>query len=101
MNSTEIFSIALGLVSPWKISDVRFETTTTSAHELHIYLDFERGSKFSSRTGEQTTAYDTEEKQWQHLNFLTMTGFAICIKCEKGINCNFCLCCFNFFYTFT
>ncbi|MDR1244786.1 MAG: transposase family protein [Endomicrobium sp.] len=37
--------------------------------ELHIYLDFERGYKFTSRTGEQTVACDTEEKQWQHLNF--------------------------------
>jgi transposase len=69
MNSTEIFSKALGLASPWKISDVRFEAASEVERELHIYLDFERGSKFSSRTGEQTKAYDTEEKQWQHLNF--------------------------------
>jgi transposase len=69
MNSTEIFSIALGLAHPWKISDVRFESASEVEGELHIYLDFERGSKFSSRTGEQTTAYDTEEKRWQHLNF--------------------------------
>ncbi|KAA6336101.1 hypothetical protein EZS27_015728 [termite gut metagenome] len=48
MNSTEIFSIALGLVPPWKISDVRFETTTTSAHELHIYLVFEEGYELLS-----------------------------------------------------
>jgi transposase len=69
MKSTELFSIALGLVSPWQIREVRFESLSDSERELHIYLDFARGSKFLSRTGEFTTAYDTEEKRWQHLNF--------------------------------
>jgi transposase len=69
MNSTEIFSIALGLERPWQIREVRFETPKESERELHIYLDFERGTKFPSRTGEYTSAYDTEEKRWQHLNF--------------------------------
>jgi hypothetical protein len=54
MNSTEIFSIALGQERPWQIRDVRFETPKESERELHIYLDFERGAKFPSRTGEVT-----------------------------------------------
>jgi transposase len=32
-------------------------------------LDFERGFKFLTRSGNYSTAYDTEHKQWQHLNF--------------------------------
>ena len=69
MNSTELFSIALGLSSSWQIREVRFETASVNERELHIYLDFARGSRFLSRTGEHTTAYDSEEKRWQHLNF--------------------------------
>lgn len=69
MNSTQIFTTALGLESPWQIREIRFETLVSDNRELHIYLDFERGYKFTSRTGEQTVACDTEEKQWQHLNF--------------------------------
>lgn len=69
MNSKEIFSKALSLTSPWQIKEVRLEETEEKEKELHIYLDFERGFKFLTRTGNQTTAYDTEEKQWQHMNF--------------------------------
>jgi len=69
MNSTELFSIALGLEYPWHIGEVVFESVSVGERELHIYLDFARGSKFLSRTGSWTTAYDTEEKRWQHLNF--------------------------------
>jgi transposase len=69
MNSTELFSKALCVESPWHIREVQFESASESGLELHIYLDFERGSKFLSRTKEYTTAYDTEEKSWQHLNF--------------------------------
>jgi transposase len=59
----------LGLQSPWEIKEVRFESITPSERELHIYIDFERGYKFTARTGEQSAAYDTEERLWRHLNF--------------------------------
>lgn len=69
MNSKEIFVLALGLQAPWEIKEVRFESITEYERELHIYIDFKRGYKFTTRIGEQTVAYDTEERQWQHLNF--------------------------------
>jgi transposase len=69
MNSKEIFSSALGLSRPWQISDVRLEAVSEIERELHIYLDFERGFKFLTRSGSYSTAYDTEQKEWQHLNF--------------------------------
>ena len=69
MNSKEIFSIALGLQSPWQVTEVCLEEISVNEQELHIYIDFPRGHKFSTRTGEYTTAYDTEDKRWQHLNF--------------------------------
>jgi transposase len=69
MNSKELFGLALGLESPWHIREVCLTESSANERELHIYLDFTRGSKFLSRTGEYTTAYDTEDKSWQHLNF--------------------------------
>ena len=69
MNSTEIFSIALGLKQPWIVSKVEFVEVNPTERELHIQLDFERGSRFISDTGESVTAYDTKNKEWQHLNF--------------------------------
>ena len=69
MNSTEIFSIALGLNRPWFVSNVEFVEVNSNKKELHIYLDFERGFRFNTHTGESVAAYDTENKRWQHLNF--------------------------------
>ena len=69
MNSTEIFSLALGLNQPWIISKVEFVEVVPNEKELHIHIDFERGFRFSTPTGERVTAYDTEIKRWQHLNF--------------------------------
>lgn len=67
-NSKEIFKIALDLQSPWEIKAIRFEKGK-EAKELHIYLDFPRGSKFKGVDGKSYTAYDTVERTWQHLNF--------------------------------
>jgi transposase len=69
MNSKKIFSVALSLQSPWYIKEVSFSIISDKERELYIYIDFERGYKFMTHTGEQRIAYDTKEKQWQHLNF--------------------------------
>jgi len=67
-NSKEIFSIALGVTSPWYVASVRFETVNV-CKELHIDISFVRGSKFSGEDGHEYTAHDTMERTWQHLNF--------------------------------
>lgn len=67
-NSKEIFEIALGLSSPWAVSSVSLEESSTDK-ELHIELSFKRGSKFKGEDGEDYTAYDTVSRTWQHLNF--------------------------------
>jgi hypothetical protein len=65
----EIFSTAWSLENTWQIREVRYEELESRERELHIYLDFERRFKFLTRAGKRTDAYDTREKQWQHLNF--------------------------------
>jgi len=68
MNSTEIFTQALGLSEPWYVSKVEFRDGKHSNKELHIWLSFNRGDRF--RIGEnEYTAYDTIDKVWRHLNF--------------------------------
>lgn len=65
-NSTEIFSIALGLQDPWYITEVKFDKENL---QLDIHLSFTRGNKFKGEDGAEYTAHDTVERSWQHLNF--------------------------------
>lgn len=46
MNSTDIFTVGLGLNSPWFVSNVELVELSTHEKELHIYIDFERGFRF-------------------------------------------------------
>lgn len=62
-----LFTAALGLQSPWRVASVRFDE---EAKELHIDLDFARGSVFDCPgCGNPAKAYDTRERTWRHLNF--------------------------------
>lgn len=65
-NSTEIFSVAIGLQEPWHINEVIFDKEN---FQLDIYLSFTRGYKFKGADGAEYTAHDTVERSWQHLNF--------------------------------
>ena len=69
MNSTEIFTLALGLKNPWTITDVEISTSDDSIKELHIHIDFKRGSKFADEAGNDCPVHDTKNKTWRHLNF--------------------------------
>lgn len=71
MNSTEIFTLALGLSEPWFVSETSFESSASSSlvKELHIYINFERGSAFEYEGHSGLKAYDTVDKTWEHLNF--------------------------------
>ena len=46
MNSEQIFTLALGLHTPWEIEGICFEENNANQKELHIDLGFPRGSKF-------------------------------------------------------
>ena len=69
-NSTQIFSLALGLDEPWFVESVSFvDVVETSTKELHIFLNFRKGFEFLTDTGQKGKGYDTEEKTWRHLDF--------------------------------
>ena len=46
MNSTEIFTLALGLKDPWEITDIKITDNEGQIKELHLEIGFKRGSKF-------------------------------------------------------
>ncbi len=65
-----LFSIGLNLPSPWKVVKSEFRSLEDSnIRELHIWIDFERGSRFLSSKGTTLSPHDTVDKQWRHLNF--------------------------------
>jgi transposase len=68
MNSEHLFALALGIVTPWEITKINFQERQ-EGKELHIYIDFKRGSKFPDESGESCDVHDTTEKIWRHLNF--------------------------------
>ncbi len=67
---TKLFEAALCIEKPLYISNIEFNELS----ELHIYIDFERGSKFSCPIceKEECSVHDTVEKVWRHLNFFNI-----------------------------
>jgi transposase len=71
MQLEQLFTEALGIVAPWKITSLTFDP---QKKQLNIEVEFERGSTFTyedPKTGEKGDykAYDTIRKTWRHLNF--------------------------------
>lgn len=65
---SKLFESALGIEEPLYIKEINFDE---NVGELHIYIDFKRGSKFLCPNcgKEHCTAHDTVEKVWRHLDF--------------------------------
>lgn len=89
MDNTSLFTAALQLEYPWKVSKVEFvpEETDPKVMVLHITVAFEKGAKFifynedgsiwADADGNpiEVTAHDTVERTWQHLNFFQYKTF--------------------------
>lgn len=62
-----LFNIALQLEDPWKLTHIEFDDYNQA---WHLHIDFERGTTFACPLcGNASKAYDTEKKQWRHLDF--------------------------------
>ncbi len=77
MNSEYLFKIALGIESPWEIMGIRLEGLNQEK-ELHIEIDFKRGSLFQDESGELCEVHDTKQKTWRHLNFFEHACYLHC-----------------------
>lgn len=65
---SQLFEIALGVEAPIFISKIEFDKADS---ELHIHIDFKRGSKFACPVcgKSECGVHDTTDKTWRHLNF--------------------------------
>jgi transposase len=86
MRDTDIFELALGLASPWKVKESIFDP---ESKRLDIVLHFARGSTFTCPDCEERglKAHDTVKKTWRHLNFFQHDAYLTAkvprIKCKK------------------
>lgn len=73
MQPEDLFSMALGIVPPWEVTEVSF---SKESNRLDIIIDFQRGATFLCPVcGAPAPAYDTTEKTWQHLNFFQYEAY--------------------------
>lgn len=77
MNSEHLFKIALGIQDPWAVVGIQFKNSGSSK-ELHIDIDFKKGSKFPDDSGTLCDIYDTKQKTWRHLNFFQHACYLHC-----------------------
>ena len=64
-----LFSAALGISTPWFVKSITFDP---KLKRLDLVIDFVKGSKFTVKeddSAKQHPVYDTQEKEWRHLNF--------------------------------
>jgi len=70
MEMEQLFGLALGITSPWKITEVNFSQSDGDFRGLvEISIDFERGAQFLDSSGVLCTVHDTVKRSWQHLDF--------------------------------
>ena len=71
MLTKQLFETALNVQDPWFVKDIQFDP---EKKRLDIHIDFRKGSVFHYESQKESIngdfkAYDTQEKQWRHLNF--------------------------------
>jgi len=78
-NSKEIFSLALGLSTPWYIDGLELlESADGPFKDLHIYIDFHKGSDFFGSDGCLYKCYYRIDKTWRHLDFFQHRCYLHC-----------------------
>lgn len=75
MSSSDIFTLGLGLTTPWRVIDQRLETDK-QPHELHLAIAAEPGARFPCPScGQLCKPHDWKETSWRHLNFFQHACF--------------------------
>ena len=73
MDPNTLFTLALGLQSPWEVRSLQF---SAEDKRLDIRVDFEGGSSFPCpECGKPAKAHDTEEKTWRHMDFFQHAAY--------------------------
>lgn len=74
MDTNPLFTIALGLSSPWEVQRTDFDPCQ---RVLRLRVDFKVGSRFTCPEcgALSCVVYDTVEKEWRHLDFFQHQAF--------------------------
>jgi transposase len=86
MDTNPLFTAALGLTSPWRVTKSDFNP---DQRLLEMRVDFTEGSKFACPSCRRVgcAVHDTEEKRWRHLDFFQHQAFIIArvprVRCER------------------
>ena len=74
MRDTDLFQLALGLTSPWKVMRSEF---SAGDGQLDLHVDFPAGSRFAcAECGrEGCGVHDTKVETWRHLDFFQHRAF--------------------------
>ena len=68
----QLFTLALGLVPPWMVDEVRF----AAEKRLDLHVNFPKGSRFPCPIcGHECPVHDTQEKVWRHLDFFQHAAY--------------------------
>lgn len=77
MNAEQIFSLALGLQSPWKISNLNFKVENNK-RVLVIEIACERDHISFKNPEGKSNIYDHNLRRWRHLNFFEHECYIEC-----------------------
>src|SRR5690606_16935756 len=74
VDQTSLFTVALGLVSPWEVTEVAFDP---EAGRIDFHVGFQRGARFACPEcgAAHQAVHDTRERSWRHLNFFQYQAF--------------------------
>ena len=73
MDSTSLFTAALGLQDPWKVAEIRFEPEQGEIH-FDLACDAKRLGCPACAAGDQSI-HDRAPRTWQHLHFFQFKAF--------------------------
>ena len=79
MDELGLFTAALGLSGPWRVTRTEFNV---EGSRLDLYLEFDRGARFPCPAGgcahDGCPVHDTADKTWRHLDFFQHQGVVAC-----------------------
>ena len=85
MDSTSLFTAALGLQDPWKVAEIRFEPDQGEIH-FDLACDAKRLGCPTCAAADQSI-HDRSQRTWQHLHFFQFKAFLHAplprVKCKQ------------------
>ena len=85
MDSTSLFTAALGLQDPWKVAEIRFEPDQGEIH-FDLACDAKRLGCPACAAADQSI-HDRSQRTWQHLHFFQFKAFLHAplprVKCKQ------------------